>query len=200
MPVTINGSGTITGVSVGGLPDGIVDADMLALNAVTAGKLASGVGGKFASYAMITDQKANNSSGGIFTSGAWRTRDLNTEIEDTDGIVSISSNQFELAAGTYLVNASAPAHRVNTHQIRIYNATDSSIVQLGTLEFSHSAYATTTRSFASKRFTISATKSFEIQHRCSYTYGTTSSPIGYGRSQGLGNNELYTLVEIYKES
>ena len=46
MPIAINGSGTITGISVGGLPDGIVDADMLAANAVTAGKLASGVGGK----------------------------------------------------------------------------------------------------------------------------------------------------------
>ena len=46
MPIEINGSGTVTGISVGGLPDGIVDADMLAANAVTAGKLASGVGGK----------------------------------------------------------------------------------------------------------------------------------------------------------
>ena len=46
MPIAINGSGTLTGISVGGLPDGIVDADMLASNAVTAGKLASGVGGK----------------------------------------------------------------------------------------------------------------------------------------------------------
>tara|TARA_A100001515_G_scaffold130159_2_gene117244 strand:- start:216 stop:803 length:588 start_codon:yes stop_codon:yes gene_type:complete len=35
MPISINGSGTVTGVSVGGLPDGIVDADMLANNAVT---------------------------------------------------------------------------------------------------------------------------------------------------------------------
>ena len=38
MPITINGSGTLTGVSVGGLPDGIVDTDMLANNAVTASK------------------------------------------------------------------------------------------------------------------------------------------------------------------
>ena len=30
MPIAINGSGTVTGVSVGGLPDGIVDTDMLA--------------------------------------------------------------------------------------------------------------------------------------------------------------------------
>ena len=46
MPITFNGNGTITGVSVGGLPDGIVDTDMLAANAVSSAKLASGVGGK----------------------------------------------------------------------------------------------------------------------------------------------------------
>ena len=38
MPIAINGSGTITGVSVGGLPDGIVDTDMIAAAAVTAPK------------------------------------------------------------------------------------------------------------------------------------------------------------------
>ncbi len=38
MSVTINGDGTITGLSVGGLPDGIVDTDVLANNAVTSAK------------------------------------------------------------------------------------------------------------------------------------------------------------------
>ena len=38
MPIAINGSGTLTGISVGGLPDGIVDTDMLANNAVTSAK------------------------------------------------------------------------------------------------------------------------------------------------------------------
>ena len=38
MPITINGSGTVTGLAVGGLPDGIVDTDMLAADAVTAAK------------------------------------------------------------------------------------------------------------------------------------------------------------------
>lgn len=42
MPIAINGSGTITGVSVGGLPDGIVDTDMIAASAVTAPKRGSG--------------------------------------------------------------------------------------------------------------------------------------------------------------
>ena len=39
MAITINGTGTLTGVSVGGLPDGIVDADMLASNSVQTGKI-----------------------------------------------------------------------------------------------------------------------------------------------------------------
>ena len=42
MPIAINGSGTITGVSVGGLPDGIVDTDMIAASAVTAPKRGAG--------------------------------------------------------------------------------------------------------------------------------------------------------------
>mgnify|MGYP003142826641 CR=1 FL=1 len=40
MTIVINGSGTVTGISVGGLPDGIVDTDMLANSAVTAAKAA----------------------------------------------------------------------------------------------------------------------------------------------------------------
>lgn len=46
MALSFAGNGTITGLSVGGLPDGVVDEDTLANNAVGSGKLASGVGGK----------------------------------------------------------------------------------------------------------------------------------------------------------
>ena len=42
MPITLNGSGTVTGISVGGLPDGIVDTDMIAAAAVTAPKRGPG--------------------------------------------------------------------------------------------------------------------------------------------------------------
>ena len=38
MPITLNGNGTITGLAVGGLPDGVVDTDTLANNAVTTAK------------------------------------------------------------------------------------------------------------------------------------------------------------------
>ena len=54
MPIVLNGSGTISGVSVGGLPDGIVDTDMIANSNVTAGKLASGVGGKIVQVKSVS--------------------------------------------------------------------------------------------------------------------------------------------------
>jgi hypothetical protein len=42
MPITINGSGTLTGISTGGLPDGCIATDDLANNAVTTAKMGSG--------------------------------------------------------------------------------------------------------------------------------------------------------------
>lgn len=39
MAITINGSGTVTGITAGGLPDGVITTDDLAANAVTTAKL-----------------------------------------------------------------------------------------------------------------------------------------------------------------
>ena len=41
MSIVINGSGSISGISVGGLPDGTVDSGTLATDSVTAAKLES---------------------------------------------------------------------------------------------------------------------------------------------------------------
>lgn len=41
MPIAINGSGTITGINAGGLPDGVITTDDIAANAVTTAKLGS---------------------------------------------------------------------------------------------------------------------------------------------------------------
>jgi len=46
MPITLNGSGTVSGISAGGLPDGIIQSADLASGSVTSSKLASGAGGK----------------------------------------------------------------------------------------------------------------------------------------------------------
>ena len=57
MPVTINGDGTISGLAVGGLPDGSGDADTLATDSVTTNKIANSqvTSGKLASGAVSVD-------------------------------------------------------------------------------------------------------------------------------------------------
>ena len=193
MAIAINGTGTITGISVGGLNDSIITSSELANAAVTSAKLASGVGGKFASYAIICDQKTSGTTGGTFTSGAWRTRDLNTELADADGIVSISSNQFTLGAGSYFIEALAPAYAVNKHQLRIYNSTDAATVQDG--QSTYTVVDNQNTAYVSGRVTITGSKAFEIQHQSS----ASRSTIGLGISMNF-DVEIYTVVKIFKEA
>ena len=63
MPVTINGNGSITGLAVGGLPNGTVDADTLASNAVTTAKIAN---------SSVTADKASGTAKGLVMVDQWR--------------------------------------------------------------------------------------------------------------------------------
>ena len=146
----------------------------------------------FSSYAIICDQNSAGTNGGTMTSGTWHTRDLNTEIADPDGIVSISSNQFTLQAGTYLIKASAPGYYVYDHMAKLYDVTASADVAFGTSEYT-SAQAQT-RSTVIARVTISGATTYEIRHKC---YNTKQNN-GFGENTNLGV-EKYLIVEIYKE-
>ena len=185
--VNLGSNGTISNLAVGGLPDGTVDGDTLA----------SGTGGKFASYAIICDQKAHDTAGGTFTKDAWRDRDLNTEIADADGIVSISSDQFTLGAGTYLINWSAPAYRVDSHVSRLYDVTGSAVLAVGFSAWSADSERGGTRSEGFHRHTITGNNVYKIQHWSSQT-GSTD---GMGRASNLDDAvEKYTWVKIFKEA
>ena len=72
MAITINGNGTITGISVGGLPDGSVDADTLATNAVTDAKI-SGMAASKLTGALPAISGANLTGivGGISDFDEW---------------------------------------------------------------------------------------------------------------------------------
>lgn len=147
-------------------------------------------------YAIICDQKADNVDGGTFTSGAWQTRNLNTKIADPDGIVSIANDQFTLQAGSYLIEATAPAFDVNRHQVRLYNATAATAVQYGQNQYCTDTYNVANNSFVFARVTITGATAFEIQHRCQLSKATN----GYGVDNSFGGVSIYTLVKIYKEA
>ena len=61
MAIVINGSGTVTGISVGGLPDGTVDAGTLATDSVVTGKIADGT----IANADIADLAASKLTGAL---------------------------------------------------------------------------------------------------------------------------------------
>ena len=156
-------------------------------------------GGKFSSYAIIEDQKGAGANGGTFTSGAWRTRDLNTEIFDPDNIVSISSNQFTLQAGNYFIEASAPAYHVDRHQAALYDITADNFHTIGTNEYAKGDAGTASRSIVNARVSISSANVYEIRHRCQTTFATYGFGVFIGTSQWITDNN-YTYVKIFKES
>lgn len=158
-------------------------------------------GGAHVSSAIVADYR-DSDNGGTFSSGAWRTRTLNTEIADPDGIVSLSSNQFTLQAGTYVLKYSAPAYQVDDHQVVLYNSTDSAYVtnSLGYNAHSWTNDATTNDAYGCCRVTISGAKAFELRHQSD----ASRSDSGFGRGNGnLGatpnNKQLFAKVEIFKE-
>jgi hypothetical protein len=89
MPIAINGSGTVTGISVGGLPDGIVDADMLASNSVQTAKIADDA---------VTDAKQNLSG----AAKAWINFDGGdvTQVRDSFNVDSVTN----VASGKQQIN------------------------------------------------------------------------------------------------
>jgi len=68
MPIAIAGAGTVTGVSVGGLPDGIVDTDMIAAAAVTDVKRGPGAILQIA-QTTATGDVSSSSASSIIASG-----------------------------------------------------------------------------------------------------------------------------------
>ncbi len=128
MAIQINGDGTITGISVGGLPDGIVDTDMLANNAVTSAK-ASGISG----LSMVDQWRINTeyqvSSFSYITSN-WERND-STGYDKIGAGMSESSGEFSFpSTGIYVVRIViswyASGGGVNYNRVGIYTTTDNS--------------------------------------------------------------------------
>jgi hypothetical protein len=141
-------------------------------------------------YVKVSDVKAQNTSGGTFTAGAWRTRDIQTEDSDVAGICSIAANRITLAVGTYECMISAPCHFTGSHQARLYNITGAAVLLLGTTEYSDYSFSTS-RSIICGKFVLAAPSALEIQH---YSQVTRAGS-GFGTAANIGD-EVYTVAEF----
>jgi hypothetical protein len=140
--------------------------------------------------AIIEDQKAQNSAGGTFTSGADQIRVLNTLVYNRDSTVSLGTNQFTLPAGSWVIEWSAPSRNVGPNQSFLYNATGTVEVARGTSEDQTTTNAATI-SVGSARVTPAGSTAYEIRHRCTTTRATN----GFGALANFGT-EVYTRVTI----
>ena len=165
------------------------------LPAISGANLTGISAGLFSSYAVLMDKRSEGQDGGTFTSGQWQVRDLNTEYYDPDGIVTLSSNIFVLQAGYYFIRFSATAHRVGTHKCVLFreSGTDT-IFGVGRSE-RLVRDGGSNRSEGVWRGQISGTVNLQIRHRCS----STRDNDGLGKAS-TADEELYTIVEIFKEA
>lgn len=141
--------------------------------------------------AVIRDVKASGNDGGDFTAGSWIARDLNDLRGDSSFIKIDGDSIFTLDSGIYEITATAPARRVDEHQIRLYNKTTSTIAAVGTAMQAASASPPSTL-ITVVNVTL-AQEEFVIQHRCE----TTRNTDGFGSGVSWGSN-VFTQVRIQK--
>ena len=165
------------------------------LPAISGANLTGISAGLFSSYAVLMDVRSEGQDGGTFTSGQWQVRDLNTEYYDPDGIVTLSSNIFVLQAGYYFIRFSATAHRVGTHKCVLFRESGTQTIFANGSSERLVTDGGSNRSEGVWRGQISGTVNLQIRHRCS----DTRSNDGLGKAS-TADEELYTIVEIFKEA
>lgn len=142
----------------------------------------------------VYDRKGGD--GGTFTSGAWRTRDLNTIGVNTITGASLASNRVILPAGTYFITGYAPARNVGNHKARLYNVTTAAAVAYGqnqiATEWSYTSNTSTVKVFV----TFTVTTTIELQHQCAITFES----YGFGQWTGFGEDEIYAMLTVRRIS
>lgn len=143
-------------------------------------------------YCAVGDKKSSGTDGGTFTSGAWQTRTVNTEIVDDSNLVTISGNRITLQPGTYRTTITAPAYAVDGHQIRLQDVTHGTTLFIGTVERAAASDDSVTRSQLVGQFTVATLVYLEIQHKCA----TTNAGDGFGKAASFGD-EWYTIATFW---
>jgi hypothetical protein len=125
MPITINGSGTVTGISAGGLPDAsVLTADIADAN-ITAAKLSGAQTGSAPIYGCRAwvnfDGTRNEADTGASTNGA------NVKIRASGNVTSVLKN----ATGDYTVNFTTAMADANYSSCMTVVAGESASLNIG---------------------------------------------------------------------
>ena len=105
MTITLNGNGTVTGISVGGLPDGIVDAGTLASNSVETAKIAANAvtaakRGEHAILQVVTETNTTNVTVTSSTYTTFITKDITPVAQNSKFIVVVTTGVYMSETGS----------------------------------------------------------------------------------------------------
>lgn len=144
--------------------------------------------------AIFNETQASGTNGGSSTATTWTKRTLNTTVVNNISGASIAASVITLAAGSYVVNASAPSFESTLFKIRLQNTSDGTTAALGTSEYEGSS-SVQTRGILSGFFTITGNKNFELQH-----YVTLArANVGFGNPSSIASiSEVYSTIQIDK--
>jgi hypothetical protein len=180
--------------------DGTVTTAKIVSNAVTTAKIAddavtenklSALANPFASQLLHVRKETSVNNDGASVVGD-QVRSINTVVTNEISGASLSSNQITLPAGTFYIIAKAPFRDPGRNRTFLYNDTDSSVAVLGVS--THSSEPNDSGcAFLQGRFTITASKTFELQHYCS-----TANSTGLGLGTSDGRTQVYTDIQIWK--
>ncbi|MCR9143894.1 MAG: DUF2341 domain-containing protein [bacterium] len=146
-------------------------------------------------YAFLYDRKPFSNGGGAATAGVWNVRDLNI-IETNIPGVSLSANRFTLPEGTYLIEATAPAHESGRHRLKLIDSPAGADRLIGNNAYNSTADSTSTHAVLQGVFTIAETSAFEIQH---YIQAASNASTDLGVDSNVpGIDEIYTQVKIQR--
>lgn len=143
---------------------------------------------------IVQEQQAAGTAGGTFSSGSFVVRALNTAVRNVISGASLSSSLITLPAGTYAVEWSAPGYNCAAHATRLFNVTDSAVIETGTSEYSANAENVGTRSMGIAVFTLTSAKVIRLDHQCTTSVTTN----GLGRPGSISAHEVYSWVNIWK--
>jgi hypothetical protein len=139
---------------------------------------------------LLKELQASGTNGGTFTSGAWRTRVLNTVQNDPLGFVSLSGNQILLPASNWRVSARAPAANCGNHQCRLQNVSAGTTVAMGSSSYANPTVMQTD-SVVDACFSSNGSDLYELQHQCQITVAT----VGFGGANSFGG-EVYSTMQL----
>lgn len=144
---------------------------------------------------ILEDQKASGTAGGTSVATASTTSVLNNKVRDPNGLCTLASNQFTLAAGVYSITAFKELTGSSSGRISLFNVTASAELVGGLNIYSNNVTVPSSGHMVLNGvFTVAASQALEIRYYADAARATD----GLGAAVSSGAVERYCQVLLRK--